>query len=142
MFKTILLIITYFVSYIVADICTDFRITSPITRNLKWTAGQCYQVSYDVSSLGTIIDRAKLSVDVYQAKTNKKVSRVIQEEFVDFETGATRPFSLDIGHNNTRTASYYYIVTLYYGERKCQPQKTVEFRVQVDPQSPPAQCYK
>jgi hypothetical protein len=136
---TLLLIIALAANCILADICTDFRITSPTAHSLKKTAGQCYHVSYDVSTLGTI-DRAKLSVDVYRAKTNKKVSRVVQEEFIDFQSGATKEFNLDVGHNATRNTSYYYMVTLYYGERKCEPQKTVEFQVDVNPQTSPAQC--
>lgn len=142
MFKaTLLMIITFLTHCILADVCTDFRISSPPAHNLTWTAGQCYQMTYDVVTLGDI-DRAKISVEVYQANTNKKVSRVVQEELIDFETGATKAFNLDVGRNvTTEIASYYYLVTLYYGERKCQPQKSVEFQVLVNPYSPTTKCH-
>ncbi|KAI9262065.1 hypothetical protein BY458DRAFT_515354 [Sporodiniella umbellata] len=114
-----------------ADGCKGFRITSPTKSGLQWTSGQCYQVSYDVgaNSPGT-----SLSVDVYNAQTNAKVSTVVKKQATN-SLGATPQFNLNV----PKTGDYYYQVTFNNGG-SCAPIKSVTFHVTYNPNSPPAQC--
>lgn len=109
-------------------------------ENLKWTAGQCYQVSYDLSNVISSLEdvkKAKISVDVYNADTNVKSSSVVIEESVN-TFGGTKAFNL----NAPVTGAYYYLVSLIHGdnETRCEPKRTVTFEVNVNVNSPPAQC--
>lgn len=123
------------------DICTGFRITSPTEDNLKWTAGQCYQVSYDFASVAPFLDvgdgKAKISVDVYNAETNVKASNVVEKETLN-TFGATKAFNMEA----PVTGAYYYLITLFHGtdDVQCEPKRSVTFEVNVNPHSPPAQC--
>ncbi|KAI8641822.1 hypothetical protein BD408DRAFT_417467 [Parasitella parasitica] len=124
------------------DICAGFRITSPIMEHLKWTSGQCYQVSYNLASALPFLgdgNKAKISVDVYSADTNVKMSSVVVGESAN-NFGGTKAFNLQV----PVTGAYYYMVTLIQGDNdneiRCEPKRTVTFQVDVNPNSPPAQC--
>ncbi|CAO3654630.1 unnamed protein product [Mucor fragilis] len=138
----VLLLLSYSVSA-QQDICTGFRITSPTEENLEWTAGQCYQVSYDLASVAPFLDtdgaggKAKISVDVYNAETNVKASSVVEKESVN-SFGATKVFNMEA----PVTGAYYYLITLFHGtdDEQCEPKRSVTFEVNVNPNSPPAQC--
>ncbi|KAK4514815.1 uncharacterized protein ATC70_002420 [Mucor velutinosus] len=140
---TVLLLLSYSVSAQQQDICTGIRITSPTEENLRWTAGQCYQVSYDLASVAPFFDidgaggKAKISVDVYSAETNAKVSNVVEKESLN-TLGATKTFSMEV----PITGSYYYLITLFHGtgDEQCEPKRSVTFEVNVNPYSPQAKC--
>lgn len=138
----VLLLLSYYSASAQQDICTGLRITSPTEESLKWTAGQCYQVSYDFASVAPFFDgagggKAKISVDVYSAETNVKASSVVEKEFVS-AFGATKAFNMEA----PVTGAYYYLITLFHGidDEQCEPKRSVTFEVNVNPNSPPAQC--
>ncbi|KAL9558208.1 hypothetical protein MBANPS3_001028 [Mucor bainieri] len=138
--KSILLLLSYSASAQQQDICTGFRITSPVEENLKWTAGQCYQVSYDFASVAPFLDvggKAKISVDVYNAETNVKASNVVEKESLN-AFGATKAFNMEA----PVTGAYYYLITVFHGtdDEQCEPKRSITFEVNVNPNSPPAQC--
>jgi hypothetical protein len=118
-----------------STICDNFRITSPVVSDLFWTAGQCYQVSYDLAGLGDAI-HDKITVDVYNAVTNEKVSNVVNKEAFNPVLGGTRPFNMNV----PETGQFYYMITLIHNGVECEPKKTVEFQVAVNPNSPPSHC--
>ncbi|CEP07139.1 hypothetical protein [Parasitella parasitica] len=123
------------------DICAGFRITSPTMERLRWTSGQCYQVSYDLASALPFLkdgNNANISVDVYNAETNLKVSSVVVRESAN-TFGGTKAFNLQV----PVSGAYYYMVTLTIqgdNDVHCGPKRTVTFEVDVNPNSPPAQC--
>ncbi|KAF1802506.1 hypothetical protein V8B55DRAFT_1433082 [Mucor lusitanicus] len=138
-----LLLLSYNAATAQQDICTGFRITSPTEQGLQWTAGQCYQVSYDFANVAPFLDiggadgKAKISVDVYNAETNVKAANVVEKEPLN-TFGATKTFNMEA----PVTGAYYYLITLFHGanDEQCEPKRSVTFEVNVNPHSPPAQC--
>ncbi|KAG1441915.1 hypothetical protein G6F56_011283 [Rhizopus delemar] len=113
------------------DGCKGFRITSPTKPGMKWTSGECYQLSYDV---GANTAGSTISVDVYNAKTNTNVSSLASNEPTN-DLGAIPQFNLNV----PETGNYYFLVTFINGG-ECAPKKSVTFHVTNDPNSPPADC--
>jgi hypothetical protein len=116
-----------------ADACRGFRITSPTLSGLQWTAGQCYQVSYDIGA-NPPSSSYTVSVDLYNASNNKKVASLVKNEPTS-SIGATKPFNMDA----PSTGTYYYLVIFNNG-KGCAPKKSVTFHVTYNPNSPPATC--
>ncbi|KAG0167460.1 hypothetical protein DFQ28_006038 [Apophysomyces sp. BC1034] len=113
--------------------CLGFRITSPTQAGLQWTYGQCYAVSWDVAA--STVKTIK-SVDLYDAKTNKKV--VTEVKNIPASKGWTENFQLQMG-DDLESGSYYFKVIADAGSTTCTLD-SVKFHVDVNPNSPPSQC--
>lgn len=111
--------------------CNGFRTTSPVIPNLRWTSGQCYQVSYDLGLNTAGI--SNMTVDLYDAQTNTRVNTLVLNEPTT-SLGTTKPFNL----NTSKSGRYYYLVT--FSNQGCAPMKTVTFQVNYNPNSFPAVC--
>ena len=129
-----LLITSLFLINKAIALCDTFRITSPALRNLHWTAGQCYQVSYDLGMTPPTAGM-DISVNLVHSMNPSIVVPLVTKEPIN-EKGATKLFNL----NAPESGTYHYQVTLYDGTTACEAKSTVEFSVTVNPHSPPALC--
>lgn len=116
------------------DICSEFRITSPLVDNLHWLSGQCYQISYDLGSQ-EIQENPTITVDLIHSKTMEKEITLVMEEPIS-SVGATTAFVLNV----TSTDIYHYSITLIQNELKCPPKRSVDFKVTFNPNSPTVEC--
>ncbi|KAI9358197.1 hypothetical protein BD770DRAFT_388062 [Pilaira anomala] len=133
-FKTVsfLAFVSSLVSAQTVDNCDAFRVTSPIVF-FTTTAGQCYEVSYDLGP-NPPETPAPISVDIYEYGTGNFVSNVVNE--APTTNGITTPwFNVDLGETN-RSGTYYFLVT--YDE--CPPIATSPFNVIYNPNSGTATC--
>ncbi|KAF7728093.1 hypothetical protein EC973_006731 [Apophysomyces ossiformis] len=114
--------------------CLGFRITSPTQSGLQWTYGQCYAVSWD---LGASKVKTIKSIDLYNAKTNKKVVTEISN--IPASNGWSGNFQLQLDEDDLESGDYYFKVNGDAGGRACTLD-SVKFHVTVNPNSPPSQC--
>jgi hypothetical protein len=112
--------------------CSGFHVTSPHSY-FTTTAGQCYQVSYDFGGTKPA-HPSKVTVDIYEHKTNKFVHNVV--DGVTADGIATPWFNVNVGK---KTGDYYFLVT--YGDN-CKAIKSPYFHVAYNKNSPPAVCHK
>lgn len=114
------------------DSCNGFHVTSPNVY-FTTTAGQCYQVSYDFKDGVKPTNPASITVDIYDAQTNKLVDTLIKN--TPANSIATPWFNVNLG-SQKKTGDYYFLVK--YGS--CTPIKTTKFHVIYNKNSPPSQC--
>ncbi|KAG9284769.1 hypothetical protein G9A89_000918 [Geosiphon pyriformis] len=89
------------------SVCNGFRITSPVALDLVYTAGQCYQISFDVGN--SVISEIE-SVELLEAKTDKQISMLWKGPIKSSGTISTPYFKMDLG-SNPQTGIYKYRMT-------------------------------
>ncbi|KAI9306403.1 hypothetical protein BJ944DRAFT_263636 [Cunninghamella echinulata] len=112
------------------DFCLGFRVTSPQQSGLRFTYGQCYEVSWDTgaSTVKTV------KVNLISKKTGKSVKTLAKDIAASRLSSGNFPLVMDTG---AVEGNYYYAVVANDGKQSCTL-NSATFYVMVNPNSPPS----
>ncbi|CAO3617798.1 unnamed protein product [Cunninghamella echinulata] len=112
------------------DFCLGFRVTSPQQSGLRFTYGQCYEVSWDTgaSTVKTV------KVNLISKKTGKSVKTLAKDIAASRLSSGHFPLVMDTG---AVEGNYYYAVVANDGKQSCTL-NSATFYVMVNPNSPPS----
>ncbi|CAO3626497.1 unnamed protein product [Cunninghamella blakesleeana] len=117
------------------DDCLGFRITSPQASGLKFTYGQCYEVSWDLgaSTVNTI-----KQINLINSKSGKSVGTL--KSNLPASKLSSGNFSLRMSTGAVEGDYHYQVVAATADPKTTCKLNSATFHVIVNPNSPPSNC--